>query len=165
MGDISSGITPISGYGVTASQSASLSTSQPLRGDGSIQEATSGTASSRIVENARVSQSQSSISIASQQTQPQAASDFGLLLFLAAFMSDDDDKNKSNPFMALVGLALMSALQQQAQSTQFLQFDSSSLEISQSVSATESLTSQSATYQQTTGVDTSALGGQIDVAG
>lgn len=180
MSDISSGISPIGGSGVPRPQSMSLPTTQPLRDDGSIQPATTGTTSSRVTENARVSSSQSSISIANQQSQPQSPVDFGMLLLLSTLLSDDEEKNKSNPFMLLVGFALLSALQQQSQAqasgnqgAQFLQFDSQSLEISQSVSTTESASSQSATYQQASGgaaaggeaAGGAGLGGEIDVSG
>ncbi|MCB9858108.1 MAG: hypothetical protein H6818_20680 [Phycisphaerales bacterium] len=166
MGDISSGISPVGGCGLPSTQATSLSTSQPLRGDGTIPEATTGNTTNQIVQNSRVSQSQTSISIASQRTQPQAAGQFGMMMLLSALISDDDEKNKSNPFMALVGLALMAALQKQSQSTQFLQFDSQSLEYSQSVTSTASISSQSVSYQQTTSIDAGgSVGGQIDVAG
>lgn len=166
MGDISSGISAIGSCGVPSTQATSVSTSQPLRGDGTIPEATTGNTTNQVVQNSRVSQSQTSISIASQRTQPQAAGQFGMMMLLSALMSDDDEKNKSNPFMALVGLALMAALRKQSQSTQFLQFDSQSLEYSQSVSTTESVSSRTAGYQQTTSIDAGTnVGGQIDMAG
>lgn len=168
MGDISSGISPVGGN-LPRPQATSLTTSQPLRGDGAIQEATSGTTTGRVTENASVTSSRTTLSITSQQSQPQSAIDFGMILLLSSLLSDDEDKNKSNPFLLLVGFALLSQLQQQSsgsQGAQFLQFDSQSLEISQSVAATESTSSQSATYQQTSGVETgTSLGGSIDVTG
>lgn len=166
MGDISSGITPVGGN-LPQTQATSLSTSQTLRGDGTtVPEATTGLSTSRVTQNSQVSSSRATLSIASQRTQPQSAVDFGSLLLLSALLSNDDDKNKTNPFMLLVGFALLSALQQQSQDAQFLQFDSQRLDISQSVASTGAATSQSVSYQQTSGIDPgTSLGGQIDVQG
>jgi len=166
MGDISSGISPVGG-GLPRPQATSLSTSQTLRGDGTtVPETTTGLSTSRVTENTQVSSSRATLSIASQRTQPQSATDFGMLLLLSSLFSNDDEKNKTNPFLLLVGFALLSALQQQSQDAQFLQFDSQSLDVSQSVAATETTSSQSATSQQTSGIDPgTSLGGQIDVSG
>lgn len=166
MGDISSGITPI-GAGPPQPQAAQPAPSQTLRGDGtSVPEATTGVTSSRVTENAQVRSSRATLSIAGQQTQPQSAIDFNTLLLLSALLGNDEEKNKNNPFMLLVGFALLSALQQQSQNAQFLRFDSQSYEISQSVSSTDAVSTQSAGYQQATGIDPgTSLGGQIDVSG
>lgn len=146
--------------------SQELGTSLPTGGAGTVGETASTGSSSRVTQNTRLSQSQSQLMMLDQRTQPQDPAAFGMMLLAAMLLGGNDDEEKSNPLKMLIGMALLSGLQQQLQGGQSVRFESQSYEFSQSITATESSGSQQYSYQHSTGSEGGAsLGGQIDVQG
>jgi hypothetical protein len=77
----------------------------------------------------------------------------------------EDEKEKNNPFAALIGMALLSSLDQQTGNVSY--YESHSSQYSQSVSTSNASAVQAASYDQASGTATSgpATGGSLDVCG
>lgn len=104
--------------------------------------------------------SSTSLSMISQNTQPQSPTEFGTLALAALLLGQDEDESKKDPLRALIGLALLSQLQQQSQQTQYVQFDSQSLQSSQSLTLSASTGTASTNVQSASGT----VGAQLDVS-
>ena len=171
MSDISA--TPVTSIGPhTAARPVTLDTGgTPCAGTGNLRtteglpsqdtqtvtRANTTTTSLRTTENARVSQSR--LTMLDHRTQPQGPAAFGIMLLAAMLLSGGEDKEESNPLKLMLGMALLSGLQQQLQGGSFVEFQSQSYEFSQSITGSDSAGSSGAAYQQSC----AQQGGQIDV--
>ncbi len=76
----------------------------------------------------------------------------------------DEEKDKNNPFAALIGMALLSELDQQAGSVSY--YESHSSQYSQTATTSSASAVQAASYDQAGGSATSGpSGGSLDVCG